>query len=183
MRFALHAGEAEKRGEDHTGAAVDRTHRVLVTGWGGQIVLTPEALAASDLPDDASTNSLGTHLLEDLCEPQVLLELMHGPKPEKFPSLRSLSTRPNNLPAQSTPFFDREKELKEIASDFKVPSCRLITLVGQGGIGKTRLILQAAADQLDNFKDGIYFVPLAAVTNTDTLVSAIAGAMHFAYSG
>ncbi len=184
VRMALHAGEAEKRGDDYFGPVINRTARILATGWGGQIVLTPEVLAAVDLPEGASTDPLGTHLLKDLSEPQPLLGLLH-PKmaQKKFPPLRSLSSKPNNLPPQSTPFFGREAELKKITADFKDPSCRLITLVGQGGMGKTRLALQAAAEHLDDFSDGVYFVPLAPVASSDTLASAVASAVGFVFSG
>jgi predicted ATPase/class 3 adenylate cyclase len=184
VRMALHAGEAEKRGEDYFGPVINRTARILATGWGGQIVLTPEALAASDLPTGATTDSLGTHLLKDLSDPQTLLGLVHPSMPQrKFPSLRSLSSRPNNLPSQSTPFFGREEELKKIADNLKDPSCRMVTLVGQGGMGKTRLALQAAAERLDDFADGVYFVPLAPVANADTMPSAVAAAVRYVFTG
>lgn len=183
VRLALHAGEAEKRGEDYFGPVINRTARVLATGWGGQIVLTPDALAASDVPEEAVTEQLGTHLLKDLSDPQPLMGLVHATDPEKFPPLRSLSSRPNNLPPQSTPFFGREKELEQIAKHLKDPSCRMITLVGQGGMGKTRLSLQAAAERLDDFSDGVYFVALAPINNPDDLVSAIANAVGFFFSG
>ncbi len=183
VRLGLHAGEAEKRGEDYFGPVINRTARILATGWGGQIVLTPDVLSASTMPEGAEAEQLGTHLLKDLPDPQPLLGLVHKADPEKFPPLRSLSSRPNNLPPQSTPFFGREKERQQIADHLKDPTCRLLTLAGQGGMGKTRLALQAAEDALDHFKDGVYFVPLAPVANPEDLVSTIGGVLGFSFVG
>ncbi len=89
----------------------------------------------------------------------------------------------NNLPFQPTSFVGREKELAEIAALLADPTCRLLTLVGAGGIGKTRLALQAAEDQQPDFADGIAFVPLAPVGSTDLLPSAIAGALEVSFFG
>ena len=184
IRMALHAGDAEKRGEDYFGPVINRTARILATGWGGQIVLTPTAQSSSDLPEGANLESLGTHLLKDLSDPQPLLGLTHKLLPQqKIPPLRSLTSRPNNLPSPSTSFFGRESELKTIAAIFKDPSCRLVTVVGQGGMGKSRLAIQAAADRLDEFSDGVYFVPLAPVLSPATLATAVAGAVPFSFSG
>lgn len=100
---------------------------------------------------------------------------------QKFPPLRPLSGHPHNLPPQSTPFVGRESELRAIAAQLAAPACRLLTLVGPGGIGKTRLALQAAAAQIENFPQGVYFVPLAALSSGEFLVAAIAEALHFSF--
>src|SRR5262245_12967591 len=89
----------------------------------------------------------------------------------------------NNLPVQATTFVGRTSELEEITQRLTDPACRLLNLVGPGGIGKTRLALQAAADQLANFADGVYFVPLAPVNSPELLVSAIAGALKVSFYG
>ena len=90
---------------------------------------------------------------------------------------------PHNLPPQLTPFLGRREELAEIAERLEQPTCRLLTLVGPGGIGKTRLALQAAAEQIGYFLNGIFFVPLAAVTSTRFLAAAIAEAIGLTFSG
>ncbi|MBF6614272.1 MAG: tetratricopeptide repeat protein [Chloroflexi bacterium] len=92
------------------------------------------------------------------------------------------SARPHNLPPQPTPFIGRERELAELAELIERPECRLITLVGQGGSGKTRMALQAAAEQIGAFSDGVYFVPLAPVESSQFLVSTIGTAMGFSFS-
>lgn len=90
---------------------------------------------------------------------------------------------PHNLPSQLTPFLGREEELVEIAERLEQPTCRLLTLVGPGGIGKTRLALQAAAEQVGYFLNGIFFIPLVAVASSQFLATAIAEAIGFAFSG
>jgi predicted ATPase/DNA-binding CsgD family transcriptional regulator len=87
----------------------------------------------------------------------------------------------NNLPSQPTSFIGREKELAEVAALLADPNCRLLTLVGAGGMGKTRLAIQAAADQHPHFADGIYFVPLAPVSSPHLLPAAIAEALQISF--
>ncbi len=89
----------------------------------------------------------------------------------------------NNLPSQPTSFVGREKELAEIAALLDDPNCRLLTLVGVGGIGKTRVAIQVATDQKLRFADGIAFVPLAPVVSHDVLATAIAGALGISFVG
>ncbi|HID32922.1 MAG TPA: hypothetical protein EYP24_06050 [bacterium (Candidatus Stahlbacteria)] len=102
-----------------------------------------------------------------------------------LPALRSLSSHPTNLTPQPTPFLDREKELKEIGEIIDDPSCRLLTLVGPSGVGKTRLALQVGAERIDRFRHGVYCVPLAPLTLTSTqfLVFTIADAIQFSFYG
>lgn len=182
VRIGMHAGNPEKRGDDYFGPVINRTQRVMAAAWGGQVILTPAAAQAGSLPDGATLKDLGTHLLKDLCEPQPLLELGH---PElvlqEFPPPRSLSSHPHNLPVQSTPFLGREKELAETTKLLRDPSCRLLTLIGPGGIGKTRLALQAAAERIEDFSHGVYFIPLAPLISFDFLISTIADALKFSF--
>ncbi len=177
-RMALHTGEARQREGDYFGLEVSRTARLLAAGWGGQILLTCEMARSATLPPDAALYDLGNHLLKDLNEPQHIYQLLHPALPSGFPPLRTLSAHPHNLPPQPTPFIGREEELAQIAARLADPACRLLTLVGPGGIGKTRLALQAAAEQLEAFAQGAYFVPLAPLTSGELIISAIADALH-----
>jgi predicted ATPase len=89
----------------------------------------------------------------------------------------------HNLPLQSTPFIDRTNEVAEIVDLLTDPACRLLTLVGPGGIGKTRLVIEMVSTKGDDFTNGIYFVPLQPIHSSDFLVSAIADVVKFPLSG
>ncbi len=184
IRVAIHAGPAEARAADYFGPVVNRLARLMAAAWGGQIILTPEVTAITPLPDRASLEDLGVHLLKDLTEPQQVFGLVHPDLPlQEFPPLRSMSSHPNNLPRQPTPLVGREDELVEIGELLSKPDCRLLTLVAPGGMGKTRLGLQSAAELSDDFRHGVFFVPLAGVTSADNLPSTIANALNFSFYG
>jgi predicted ATPase/class 3 adenylate cyclase len=180
VRMALHAGEAEpdQRG-DYLSAQLNRLSRLLSTGHGGQILLsqTVQQLTRGALPAGAELRDLGEHRLRDLLEPERVFQLVHPDLPADFPPLRSLEARPHNLPLQPTAFIGREREVEEVVKLLLRPDVRLLTLTGPGGMGKTRLALQAAVEVLDDFADGVFFVPLAALTDPALVPSAIAGAL------
>ncbi|MBN2003041.1 MAG: tetratricopeptide repeat protein [Anaerolineae bacterium] len=178
VRLALHVGEAQVRDDDYFGLEVSRTARLLSVGWGGQILLTCEMARAATLPPQATLLDLGNHVLKDLNIPQHIYQLRHPElSPQTFPALRTLSAHPNNLPLQPTPFVGREDELKEVAAYLQTPHCRLVTLLGMGGTGKTRLAIQAAAAQAEHYPHGVYFVPLAALATVEAIIPAIADAV------
>lgn len=184
IRIGMHAGEAEKRGEDYFGEAINRAHRIMNTAWGGQIVLTPAVKRLCSLPANAELQDLGVHVLRDLGEPQQIYGLTHPDlKQKEFPPLRTLSVRPHNLPVQTTPFINRVTEVDELCKLIDMPKYRLISVIGPGGFGKTRLVLQTGAEKIDSFSHGVYFVPLDSVTvdSIDRLVFAIANAISFAF--
>lgn len=182
VRLALHTGEARRHGDDYFGLEVSRTARLLSAGWGGQILLTCELARTAVLPSNATLRDLGNHLLKDLSEPQHIYQLLHPELPRSdFPPLRTLSAHPHNLPPQPTPFIGRTRELREIALQLQDPHCRLLTLIGAGGIGKTRLALQAAAAQIEAFAHGVYFVPLDAINDPALLAPAIAEALRISF--
>lgn len=184
VRIALHRGEAEFRDGDYFGPAVNQAARLVTAAWGGQIILSAEMAEAYDGLDEASLKDYGVHMLKDLGHPQRIYGLVPaGMEDQRFPPLRTLSTVAHNLPPQPTPFINRKEELKEIAARLDDPACRLLTLVGAGGIGKTRLALQAAAEMVDAFSHGVYQVPLAPLSSTDFIYSAIGDALRFPFSG
>ena len=182
IRMGFHSGVALKQGQDYRGPLANRTARIMSTGWGGQILVTPQAAQTCPLPDGATLEDLGAHQLKDLSDPQPILGLIHSDlKIAKFPPLRSLSAHPNNLPPQPNAFVGRKKELAHIATQLADPACRLLTLLGPGGMGKTRLALQAAAEAVEQFKHGVYFVYLAPLGSPDAVVAAIADALKFTF--
>lgn len=184
VRMAIHAGPAEYRAGDYFGNVVNRLARLLDTAWGGQIILTPDVVRSEPIPDGATLTDLGVHLLKDLSEPQQIYELHHPDLfHQGFPPLRSMSSQPNNLPSQLTPLVGRAEELVEIDKLLSMPDCRLLTLVAPGGMGKTRLGLQAAAEQIETFPHGVYFVPLAGVVSAEQIPSTIATALKLSFYG
>jgi predicted ATPase/class 3 adenylate cyclase len=176
VRMALHAGAAEERGGDYFGPPVNRVARLLSAGHGGQILLshTTQELTRDDLPEGASLRDLGQRRLKDLFRPERVFQLLSPDLPTSFPPLKTLDARINNLPTQLTSLVGREKELSEIAGLLRRPEVRLLTLTGAGGTGKTRLGLQAAADLLDEFDSGVFFVALAPISDPELVASAIA---------
>jgi predicted ATPase/class 3 adenylate cyclase len=177
VRMALHAGEAEPGGRgDYLAAPLNRLARVLSAGHGGQILVTQtvQQLTRGVLPHGAELWHLGEYRLRDLLEPERIYQLLHPDVPDEFPPLTSLQDRPNNLPLQPTPFLGRDQEVRDVVALVRRPEVRLLTLTGAGGTGKTRLALQAAADLLDDFADGVFFVPLASLADPALIPSAIA---------
>src|SRR5215218_11427400 len=173
VRMALHAGEAipDDRG-DYLAAPLNRLSRILSTGYGGQILLsqTVQQLTRGALPKDVELRDLGEHRLRDLLEPEQVFQLLHPDLPDTFPPLKSLDSRPHNLPRQPTPFLGREREVGEVVALLRRDDVQLLTLTGPGGTGKTRLALQAAAELLEDSPDGVFFISLALVSDPDLLV-------------
>jgi predicted ATPase/class 3 adenylate cyclase len=161
VRMALHTGTAALRDGDYYGAAVNRCARLRGIAHGGQVLLSlaAEERVREALPERASLKALGAHRLRDLERPEHVFQLLHPELPAGFPPLRSLSTLPNNLPQQVTTFIGRQREIAEV--NRLLGGTRLLTLTGAGGIGKTRLALQVAADPAEEFPDGTWLVELA----------------------
>ena len=178
VRMGLHTGEVEVRGAHYFGAALYRCARIMAAAHGGQVVLS---LATAELVADADADvvlrDLGTHRLKDLQRPEHVLQLVHPDLPSDFPPLRSLNTRPNNLPVLRTETVGRERELAEVAALLARDDVRLVTLTGAGGIGKTRLALAAAAESVESFAHGVFAVSLAALRDPALVIPAIAAAI------
>ena len=176
VRMAVHTGVAELRDGDYFGRSLNRVARLLAAGHGGQVLLSAatQELVRDQLPPPAELRSLGEHRLKDLIRPEHIFQLLAPDLAHDFPPLRTLEHRPNNLPLQPTPFLGRERELAAVATLLRTPSLRLLTLTGPGGTGKTRLALQAVADALDDFADGVWFVNLAPIGDPTLVISTIA---------
>ena len=165
VRCGLHAGPAERRANDYFGRAVNRAARIANAAHGGQVLLsqTVAALVANRLPAGVTLRDLGSVRLRDLTSPERVFQVMHPHLRDAFPALRTLEATPNNLAMQLTSFVGRERELIEIRGLLR--NTRLLTLSGAGGIGKTRLAQQLAAEVLVDFPDGVWFVELAALAD------------------
>jgi class 3 adenylate cyclase len=177
VRMALHAGVTEERDGDYFGPPVNRVARLLSAAHGAQVLLslTTQELVRDEVPPNVELWDLGEHRLKDLLRPERVFQLVAPGLPSEFPPLRALESRPNNVPLQPTPLVGREREVEEVAERLRSEEARLLTLTGPGGIGKTRLALQVAADLLEQFDDGVFFVSLATITDPELMPSAIAG--------
>lgn len=176
IRMGLHTGEAEMQAGVYVGPVLNRAARLMSVGHGGQTLLstTTSELVRDQLPDGASLRDLGEHRLKDLVRSEHIYQLIHPSLPDDFPPLRSISAFPNNLPVQLTSFIGRQAELKAIRDLLMQQGSRLITLIGPGGTGKTRLSLQTAADLIDRFRDGVFFIDLAPIREPESVLAAIA---------
>jgi predicted ATPase len=163
VRMGIHTGEPDQTEQGYVGLDVHRAARICAAAHGRQVVLSERT--ASLLDGGAELTDLGLHRLKDLGRPVKLFQLGKG----NFPPLRSLNA--TNLPAQTGLLIGREEELAELTG--LVPAERALTLTGPGGSGKTRLALQVAAESLDAFIDGVYWVPLAAVTDPEIVETTI----------
>ena len=175
-RMSVHSGEVERRGSKYFGAPLFRAARLLSTAHGGQIVVSSvTAQLVHDVDQVFQLDDLGEHRLRDLTRPERIWQVSHPDLPQRFPPLRSLSTQANNLPGQLTTFVGRERELLETRK--LLGTTRLLTLLGTGGAGKTRLATQIGADALHDYDDGVWFVDLAPVANPDQVFQVVASAI------
>lgn len=174
IRCGLHVGVIEHRDNDFFGPPVNRTARIMAVAHGGQVLLSQALVdsVGSRLPPETTLRDLGGVRLKDLASPERVHQVVHPSLRADFPALRSLESTPNNLPQQLTSFLGRERELQELAK--LLPTSRLLTLLGMGGLGKTRLSLQIAADVLDSYPDGVWFVDLAPVQDPSLVASSVA---------
>jgi predicted ATPase len=177
VRMALHSGATDEREGDYFGPAVNRVARLMSIGHGGQILVSSAAreLAHSDLPAGTTLADLGSHRLKDLVEPEHVWQLSIEALQTEFPALRSLDARPNNLPIQRTSFVGREHDIADVIE--LLGRHRLLTLVGSGGVGKTRLALRVGAELLDRYPDGVWFVDLAPISDPELVSSVTAQAL------
>ena len=178
IRIGIHSGTFERREGDIYGADVNRAARVMDAGWGGQILVTDDAKIEYKLPVDATLKNLGAHALKDLSDPQPIYGLIHPKLRQEFPPLRTLSTQLNNLPILPTSFIGREEEIRAIGDLLRNHTCRLITLHGPGGIGKTRLSIETGITFLKHYPFGVFFVSLAPLNDPNDIWPAIASAIN-----
>jgi predicted ATPase/class 3 adenylate cyclase len=177
VRMALHSGQAEARDGDYFGPALNRVARILAIAHGGQIVCSAVAavLAGDRLPRSIELIDLGSHRLRDIDRPEQVFQVVAADLPRVFPPLRSLSTHRSNLPVLLTSFVGRDRELTEVAT--LLDRHRLVTLIGTGGTGKTRLMLEAAGRLIDRFSDGVWLAELAPLGDPAQIPSEVARAL------
>jgi len=174
IRIGIHSGAAEWNGENYMGyITLARTARIMSAAYGDQIIISNDAfeLFKNNISSEILFRDLGERRLKDLIQPVRLYQIVAEGIREEFPPLKTLDARPNNLPLQLSSFIGRKEELKQIKSILK--GKRLLTLTGPGGTGKTRLALQIAADIIDDFENGVWFIELASLIEPELLPNAI----------
>jgi predicted ATPase/class 3 adenylate cyclase len=179
VRMGLHTGEPRLSEEGYVGLDVHKGARIAAVGHGGQILLSQATRALVDTP----VRDLGPHRLKDLSAPERIFQLELEGLPGDFPLLKTLEVGMKGLPSPGTSFVGRAMELEAIDGLLEDPECRLLTLVGPGGVGKTRLALEAAARRIERYPHGVHFVPLVSVAAPEFLAPAVAESIQFPLSG
>jgi predicted ATPase len=164
LRAAVHVGPAYSRDGDYFGPTLNRVARLEAAGHGGQLLLSADALAGAGLPADVSVKDLGAHRLRSVPEPVQIFQVVARGLDGDFPPLRSLSHQRDRLPQRRDRFVGREAELAEVVSVLERE--RLVTLVGPGGVGKTRLAVEAAEQRLVAI-DNVWFCDLRRATASE----------------
>jgi len=165
VRMGINTGEVHERDGDYFGPPVNRAARLMAAGHGGQVLL---AAVTAELVPGLTLRSLGEHRLRDLGSPMLVWQLGAG----EFPPLRTLDRLPGNLPVQVTSFVGRDTEVHLVAE--RLAEHRLVTLTGVGGVGKTRLAMQVAAEVVPEFQDGAWLCELASADDAESLVEVLA---------
>src|SRR3569833_3106991 len=175
VRMGLHTGYAAPYGGEYASPEVHRAARVAAAAHGGQVLCAAATAARVDgLQDETYLLDLGLHQLRGFDGRERIYQLVAPGLDRQFPRLRTIDAPAHNLPVQVTRFIGRGNEraaLRDLAGRH-----RLVTLVGAGGAGKTRLAIEAAGELVDAFPDGVWFADLSAVANADMVDVSVAAA-------
>ena len=176
VRIGIHTGEAIYRSGDYYGTTLNRAARLMSIGHGGQVLISAATyqLVVDALGPEIHIKDLGPHALKGLQREEHVYQASPGGLPADFPPLRSIEPRTHNLPTQLTPFFGRERELADLLAIIHRPEVRVVTLLGPGGTGKTRLSVELGGSLLESFSDGVSFIPLDSISDPDLVPSTIA---------
>ena len=182
IRIGIHSGDAEWNGKTYSGyITMARTARVMSSAYGEQIIISKITYELAKEKFDSvkekgiTFRDLGERRLKDLIQPIQIYQVLSKGLRTEFPPLLTLDARPNNLPIQLTSFIGRESEMRIIKS--LLNESHLLTLMGSGGAGKSRIALQAGADTIDNFSHGVWIVELAQLSEPSYILPEIASAL------
>ncbi len=175
VRMGLHSGDPVRAGGRYVGLDIHRAARICQAAWGDQILVSAQTRELLDAETGVTLEDLGPHRLKDLQRAERIFQLRHPALPADFPPPRALDPRTTNLPVLASTFIGRQPELR--AAKDLVLAHRLVTLTGPGGVGKTRLALQVAADLLDAFPDGLWLVELGGVVDGKSVAQEVASVL------
>ena len=179
VRVGMHTGTAEARDGDYFGAEVNRAARLEAAAHGGQVLVSEatRALARDGLPPEAELRDLGYHTLRGLARPERVYQLIATGLPADFPELRTVDRGRSTFPTFVTSFIGRSSELDDISGRLRETDTRMLTLLGPGGIGKTRLAVETANQVGPEFPGGAAFTDLVRVSDPDGIPLAVAQAI------
>ncbi|MBB5116453.1 ATP-binding protein [Micromonospora echinospora] len=176
VRMGLHTGYAEPRDGEYASPEVHRAARVAAAAHGGQVLCSAAtARHAEPLPDGVSLLDLGLHRLRGFDDRERLFQLVAPGLERRFPRPRTADATAHNLPTQVTSFVGRQAERAELGR--LVEAYRLVTVLGAGGAGKTRLAVELASGIVEDYPDGVWFVDIAAVTDPGLVAFEIAAVL------
>jgi predicted ATPase/class 3 adenylate cyclase len=181
VRMGMHTGGAQERDGDYFGVAVNRAARVMAAAHGEQILVSKATADLVSEFDGFELVGLGEHVLRDLSRPESLFQLMAPDLRFDFGPVRSVGSYPTNLPVQRSSFIGRGQLISSVVDAFD--ECRLVTLTGVGGVGKTRLAIQVAAEMLGEFSDGVWFCELVSASDREGVAEMIATAAGIQQQG
>jgi class 3 adenylate cyclase len=173
VRMGLHTGAAELRDGDYFGAVLNRAARIMSAAHGGQVLLSAATaeLVRGHLPEDVTLREMGEHRLKGLLNPERLLQVLASDLRADFPPLATLTG--HSLPAERDAFVGRRESLAELARRLDGGG-RLVSVLGVGGTGKTRLVTRFGWSSLGDFPGGVWFCDLSEARNLDGILHAVA---------
>ena len=179
VRMGIHTGEAEVKGNEYEGyLTLSLVQRIMSAGYGGQILVSQatESLLRGQLSDGVTFRDMEEHKFKGIPYPVRVYQVIAPGLPTDFPPLQVVDVIPNNLPTQLTSFIGREKEVADVKR--LLVNTHLLTLIGPGGTGKTRLALQAAQELLETFPQGVWLVELAPISDAALVARTTAAALN-----
>jgi hypothetical protein len=174
VRMGIHTGEPARSREGYVGPDVHLGSRICAVAWGGQIVVSAATAAVISGLKEITLRSLGDHSLKDIDERISLHQVVAPGLREDFPALRSVGAHPTNLPSRLPALIGRDQDSAAVTELVSPPEVSVVTLVGPGGTGKTRLSLALAAEMLPIFADGVFFVDLSALDDPSLVIARTA---------
>jgi predicted ATPase/class 3 adenylate cyclase len=174
VRMGIHTGEPARSQEGYVGPDVHLGSRICAVAWGGQIVVSSATAALISGLKEVTLRPLGDHGLKDIDQRISLHQAVAPGLREDFPALRSVGAHPTNLPPRLPELIGRDQDIAAVTELVSSPEISVVTLVGPGGTGKTRLSLALAAEMLPSFPDGVFFVDLSALSDPSLVIASIA---------